>query len=90
VGLPFEDVERIKKEFQEEYFFRESYLAYVNMCGISTVGINDKNTPTDQEKDFCIYVGLRKPLPPDLTLPEEYKGVRVLVKEIGGIRAEPT
>lgn len=86
MGIPFEDVERIKKEFQGEYLLRESYSEYVNMCGISTVGIKDKNAPADQEKDFCISVGLRSPLPPDLTLPTEYQGVRILVEVIGEIR----
>ena len=83
MGLPFKDVERIKKEFQEEYFLKEPYSAYVNICGISRVGIKDKNAPTDQEKDFCISVRLRNPLPPDIGLPEEYQGVRVLVEVIG-------
>ena len=87
MGLPFEDVERIKKEFEKEYFFKEPFSAYVNMCGISRVGIKDKNAPAEQENDFCISVGLRNALPPNLVLPGEYQGVRVLMQLIGEIRA---
>jgi len=57
------------------------------MCGISKVGIKDKNAPADQKDDFCISVGLRNPLPPDLSLPSEYQGVRVLVEVVGEIHA---
>jgi hypothetical protein len=85
-GLSFEEVQRIKEEFQKEYFFKEPFSAHVNMCGISKVGIKDKNSPADQKDDFCISVGLRNPLPSDISLPSEYQGVRVLVQVIGEIR----
>ena len=87
MGLSFEDVERIKKEFEKEYFFKEPFSAYVDMCGISKVGIKDENAPANQKNDFCISVGLRSPLPPNLVLPEEYKGARVFVRVSGEIRA---
>lgn len=85
-GLSFEEVNRIKKEFQKEYFFKEPFSAYVNACGISKVGIKDKNAPTDQKDDFCIFVQLRSPLPANLSLPGEYQSVRVLVKVSGEIK----
>jgi len=85
-GLSFEEVKRIKEEFQKEYFFKEPFSAHVNMCSISKVGIKDKEYSVDQRDDFCISVGLRSPLPPDLSLPSEYQGVRVLVEVIGEIR----
>lgn len=85
-GLSFEEVKRIKEEFQKEYWFKEPFSVHVNMCGISKVGINDKNAPVDQKDDFCISVGLRNPLPLDISLPSEYQGVRVFVKVIGEIR----
>jgi len=85
-----EEVKRTKDEFQEEFgFFREGnpYSEWVNMCGISTVGIKDKNAPDDQKKNFCITVGLRtRHLPAGLSIPQEYHGVRVFVEEIGEIR----
>ena len=85
-GLSFEEVKRIKEEFQKEYFFKEPFSAHVNMCGISKVGIKDKKCSADQKNDFCISVGLRSPLPPDLLLPSEYHGVCVFVEVIGEIR----
>ena len=84
-GLSFKEVERIKKEFEREYFFKEPFSPHVNMCSISTVGIKDKNSPVDQRNDFCICIGLRNALPPDISLPSEYQGVRVLEEVIGEI-----
>lgn len=86
VGLSFEEVTQIKEEFQKEYFLKEPFSVYINMCSISTVGIKDKNAPADQKKYFCICVGLRNPLPSGISLPSEYQGVRVLVEVIGEIR----
>ena len=87
MGLPFEDVERIKNEFEKEYLFKAPFSAYVNVNSISKVGIKDKNAPAEQKNDFCISVGLRNALPPDLVLPEEYQGVRVFLRVSGEIRA---
>ena len=86
MGLSFGDIKRIKGEFENEYFFKEPFSAHVNMCGISKIGVLDKNSPTDEKDDLCISVGLREQLPLDLVLPEEYQGVRVLVRVIGEIR----
>lgn len=84
-GLSFEEIKRIKEEFQKEYSLKEPFLAHVNTCGISKVGIRDKNAPADQKEDFCISVELRNPLPSDIALPREYQGVRVLIEVIAEI-----
>lgn len=85
-GLSFEEVKRIKEGFQKEYFFKEPFSSYINMCSISKVGIKDKDALTDQKDNFCISVGLRNSLPANLSLPSEYQGVRVFVEVIGEIR----
>lgn len=63
--------------------FKEPWKEYINLCAISTVGIQEK---TITEKiELCITVGFRKPLLPDLSLPSEYKGVKVFTRVIGEI-----
>ena len=79
-------VKRIKKQFEKKYFFTKPYLEYVNACGISKVGIQDKTAPIDISGDYCISVRLRKPLPKNLSLPTEYQGVKVFVQVTGEIR----
>ncbi|QQG45590.1 MAG: hypothetical protein HYW89_01545 [Candidatus Sungiibacteriota bacterium] len=86
MSLAFQEVERIKKQFEQEYFFAQPYSEYVNMCGIAKIGVRDKIVPIDVAGDFCILVGLRKPLPQNLSLPTEYQGVKVVVGVIGEIR----
>jgi len=87
MGLSSEYVNQVKEEFQEEYLFKEPLFSlYVNTCGISKVGIRDKNALIYQQDDFCISVGLRSPLPPDLLIPKEYRGVRVFVRVIDETR----
>lgn len=89
MGLPIEEVRRIKKQFEKEYYFKEPYSRYVNMCGISRVDLQeDENAPEDEKQDLCIMVGLRKRLPKKLALPATYKGVRVYVKVYGEIVAQ--
>ncbi|MBI2121875.1 MAG: hypothetical protein HYT98_02015 [Candidatus Sungbacteria bacterium] len=88
MGLSFQEVERIKKQFERVYFFAAPYSEYVNMCGISKVSIKDKDkiAPIDEQGDFCISVGLCKPLPQGLSLPMKYCGVRVFPQVIGKIK----
>ena len=81
-----QEVKQIKKQFEQEYFLAQPYSEYVNMCGITKVGIKDKTAPVDTRDDLCIVVGLRKPLPKNLSLPSEYRGVKVFVQVIGEIR----
>ncbi len=81
------EVTKIKEKFEEEYFFKAPFLEYVNMCGISAVGLQDKNAPPEEKDTLCISVGLRKPLEGNLWIPDEYQGVRVFVRVIGEIRA---
>lgn len=86
MGLPFREVKLTKKQFEEEYFFAKPWKEFVNSCGISKVGTKDKFAPIDEQGDWCISVGLRKSLPPGLSLPTEYQGVKVFAEVIGEIR----
>lgn len=70
--LSFKDVERIQEEFQKEYVFPSPWNTYVNMCGISFVGIQDKNARDEDTENFCISVGLRQPLPETLSLCQKF------------------
>jgi hypothetical protein len=75
------------KEAQNAFIYQFMNDAYeVNGCWISEVG-NDKNAPADEVNHLCLYVHLRKPLPEGLTIPSEYRGVRVFIGGVGEIRA---
>lgn len=83
MGLSFEDVAKIKGEFEIEYWFCEPWIHYVNGCGISKVGTKDKmRKHVSESENWCMSVYLKKSLPADLFLPDVYKGVRVFV-EVG-------
>lgn len=74
--LSFVDVQRIKERFEKKCLFREPFSAYVNGCCI---------VPAGEKYRLHILVTLRKPLPPDLVLPEEYQGVKVAIEVVGEI-----
>lgn len=88
MGLQFEEVKRIKEEFQRLYVFIKPYSDYTGGCGISKVGICDKAADNSVSEDLCIIVMLREPLPPNLSLPTEYRNVKVFTKIIGKITME--
>ena len=83
MGLPYQDVQRIKEEFVRRYYLVEPYLDYVRMCGISKVGLWDNAVSPDEKDDLCFVVGLLKQLPSALALPQEYEGVKVFVTVVG-------
>jgi len=78
--VSFQEVELVKKAFERE---DEPYWDYIATCGISQVGIKDKNATAAEKDDFCISIGLRCLLPPDIKLPNEYRGVKVLAQVVG-------
>ena len=96
-----EKVTEIKEEFEQIYMFSEPWSEYVNMCGITDRVIAEtdwrdgvpgrENTRQallaagENPDELCIRVGLRKPLPEELSLPEIFKGIRVYVILIGEI-----
>ncbi len=88
MGLSYKDVKRIKEEFEREYFFAQPYSEYVNMCGIGKAGITGQRAPIDSPGDWCIRVGLRKSLPPNLSIPTEYQEVKVITEVTGEIRIQ--
>lgn len=87
MGLSFNEVLERKERFEKAYFFTEPWIKYVNMCGISRVGIKEPDAPLQERDDYCISVGLISPLPPELSLPTTYEGVRICVQIIGPIVA---
>lgn len=84
--LTCEEVDRIAEEFCKEYQDEEPFSEYVNGVFIAELSFECDGAPaTCKEKDFYISVQLRKPLPDGLSLPSEYKGVRVIVEEEMGV-----
>ncbi len=86
MSFSLEDVKQIKKEFQKEYWSTEPFEEYITACGISQVSVYDGNAPANELDDWCISVGLLDSLPQGISLPTEYKGVRIFTKVIGEIR----
>jgi hypothetical protein len=84
--LTIEQVKDIKKAFMQEYVFPVQWREYVNMCGISKVGIFNADASDEEKNNFCLKVGLLKPLPPDMSIPSEYQGINVFVEVTGEIR----
>ena len=84
--MNFQQVSAIKEQFAQAYMFSEPWSDYVNMVGISKVGLLDDTAEDEEKEDACIGVGLLKPLPPDLVLPTEYQGVKVYLMATGVIR----
>lgn len=62
------------KEFSNDYAFKEPYNEYINLVGVTKEG-----------DEWAILVGLKKPFPDDIKLPETHKGFRVIVKVMGEI-----
>ena len=86
--LSFEELKRIKNEFQRKYLFNEPFLSYFSICGISKIGDLVENSPNDEKDNFCIHVGLERALPAHLSLPFEYENIRVIVEVVGKIYAQ--
>lgn len=88
-SLTMVEMEAINEKFFNEYMIQEPWKNYINLVGISTVKIQERNsTPMGSNPDdsLCLSVGLSKKLPKHLKLPEVYMGVRVFVNKIGKIR----
>lgn len=89
--------------FVKDYMDKESYSEYINMVGWtqkymiewtqkghtgSLEAVKEEIKKTGQNPyEWFIRVGLRKPLPKNLKLPEVYKGYKVFVEAVGEIRA---
>ena len=84
--LTFEQVKGIQKAFIQEYMLPVEWRRYVNMCGISTISILNADAPDEEKNNLCLKVGLIKPLPPNMSIPLEYQGVKVFVEIIGEIK----
>lgn len=84
MGKSLEEVQLIKRKFREVVFM-EPFDKYVAGTHLSDVGTEDEKAPADQKDDFCILVLLERPLPPHLSLPNEYEGVRVFVRVSGRV-----
>lgn len=87
-----EEIISIKEEYIKDYFEKEPYKQYINGVGISNLrlrvgkeGITLKEGETLD--DYCLNVYLIKSLPEDITLPSEYKSVRVFYKIVKDIKA---
>lgn len=88
MGLKFDEVKRIKEEFQKQYVFIKPYSDYTSGCGISMIKLLDKNAHCDVADDFCIIVFLRELLPKNLSMPTEYQNVKVFTMVAGKAHLE--
>ncbi len=80
MSLPYEEVERLKREIKE--------LFNTNTIGISKVYLHCPNADEDTRDDFCIHIGLYSPPSDGNPIPSEYKGVRIFVEVIDRIVAQ--
>ena len=88
--LSFDEVKKIKKEFEAEY----CKYPPMNSCGISNLrtqlNLRKKNIdlkPNESLDDLCFDVGFEHKPSKYMSFPSEYKGVRVFYKVQGEIRA---
>lgn len=63
------------------------FFGYLTGCGISRVGLWDLGVRGDAAAEYCITVKLRKRLSEDLTIPDEFEGVRVFKTYVGDLYA---
>ncbi len=96
MGKSFDEVRALKKDLKSNVFCNPPYDRLVNGVGVSTLGLKssldsrleDINLkPGESWDDHCISVYLEERPPAELSLPREYKGVRVCYDIIGKIRA---
>lgn len=93
--IMYEKVQAIYAEFQQEYRAIAKYivtgiirLAVIEHKRQGKLGPASQNVvgkpiePSDDRKEFCISVNIYSALPSGLTLPEEYKGVRLYTTNI--------
>lgn len=73
--------EDAKYDFLNEYMFKEPFSKYVNMCSLRNI---DKKAKKKGRAPY-LYVGLKEKLPENLSLPDEYKGLRIVSTVIGPI-----
>lgn len=77
MDLPIPEQERICWKFFQEVAQKAPFDKYVNGAGIEE----------DEKGEFlCVY--LRKPLPPDLKLPETFENLRVLISGMSEIEPQ--
>lgn len=77
-----EKATKLAREFAKEHKIYDPPNR--SACSISEVGINDPNDKDN--RNLCIVVLLKKKLPKRISLPSEYKGMKVFYKVIGVIR----
>ena len=85
------DVKVVLDDYVKEYMLTSPYDKYVNLVGISTVGLQKgkygKSSDSTLE-ELCLSVGFRENPPKKIRkeLPEVYKGVLVFYELIGEIK----
>ena len=97
MGLKYDEVRKVQKEFTREYLFSGQYSQYLTIVFVSKLEkilqspapkLNLK--PNDNPNDIVILAGLKEPLPKDgsVKLPDTYKGVRVIYELSGEIKPQ--
>jgi hypothetical protein len=72
-----EDMRPIIEEFKKEYMTKDPYKKYIS--GYGTFPVKSVISNTDLE-GFCLQVNLKKPVPKELEMPSDYKGMLITYK----------
>lgn len=75
--LSQKEIGQIQKRFEKKYSVS---------CGISKVGIRDKDAPPNQKDDFCLVATFYKKHKLLKKLPKRFEGVRVFVEIVSEFR----
>ena len=92
MGLSTEQIEPIKIQFVQDYLLREPYSNYVNMVGVSNLGMMQSQgeefdlNADETLADLCIGVGFKEQPPEGLEFPTKFQGVRVFYQEFGELK----
>lgn len=79
ISLP--EAEIAHEKFIQEYWANFPYGNCITSVGVSVVVGMDKSLPVAEHTDFCLVVGIHTPLPPGISFPSHYLGVRVFVEK---------
>lgn len=84
--LTLDQLGDIQQAFAQIYMFPIKWHDYVRFCSVTQIGILDRNASDEEKNNFCLRVGILKPLPPDMSIPSEYQGLRIFVEIIKEIK----
>lgn len=89
--MTLDEIAVIKNEYVQDYYNKEDYKGYINGVGISNLKLSVGKEEISLKEgetldDLCLDVYLIKKLPEGLTMPSEYKSIRVFYTLISEIK----